>query len=188
MSTLGFAMICHTALPRAAQVARHWAERDCPVVIHVDRSVARSVQRVPPVARRSRQRAVLQAASLRMGHLVAGGGKPDGERDAAGRVSLGAACLPRVRVLPAAAPGGGAAQLPRRAADDGFHRKRHDQRGRLDRRRPRTPNASSIAFPFSWKRQRLLFDRYVELQRRFGLPRGNCPRGSRRIWAASGGA
>jgi hypothetical protein len=27
MSTLGFAMICHTALPRAAQVARHWAER-----------------------------------------------------------------------------------------------------------------------------------------------------------------
>jgi hypothetical protein len=41
MSTLGFAMICHTALPRAAQVARHWAERDCPVVIHVDKSVGR---------------------------------------------------------------------------------------------------------------------------------------------------
>ncbi|MDO9639290.1 MAG: beta-1,6-N-acetylglucosaminyltransferase [Pseudotabrizicola sp.] len=38
--TVGFVMLCHTALDRAAQVARHWAERDCPVVIHVDRRVA----------------------------------------------------------------------------------------------------------------------------------------------------
>ena len=39
--SLGFVMLCHTALDRAAQVARHWAERDCPVVIHVDRKVSR---------------------------------------------------------------------------------------------------------------------------------------------------
>ena len=38
---LGFVMLCHTALDRAAQVARHWAERGCPVVIHVDRRVPR---------------------------------------------------------------------------------------------------------------------------------------------------
>lgn len=37
--TVGFVMLCHTALERAAQVARHWAERDCPVVIHVDKRV-----------------------------------------------------------------------------------------------------------------------------------------------------
>lgn len=37
--TVGFIMLCHTALDRAAQVARHWAERGCPVVIHVDRRV-----------------------------------------------------------------------------------------------------------------------------------------------------
>ena len=37
--SVGFVMLCHTALHRAAQVARHWAERDCPVVIHVDRRV-----------------------------------------------------------------------------------------------------------------------------------------------------
>ncbi|WP_435257157.1 DUF5927 domain-containing protein [Thioclava sp. FR2] len=37
--TVGFVMLCHTALDRAAQVARHWAERGCPVVIHVDRRV-----------------------------------------------------------------------------------------------------------------------------------------------------
>ena len=32
-------MLCHTALDRAAQVAQHWASRGCPVVIHVDRRV-----------------------------------------------------------------------------------------------------------------------------------------------------
>ncbi|MGV8988874.1 MAG: beta-1,6-N-acetylglucosaminyltransferase [Cypionkella sp.] len=37
--SVGFVMLCHTALERAAEVARHWAERDCPVVIHVDKRV-----------------------------------------------------------------------------------------------------------------------------------------------------
>ncbi len=41
MSTVGFAMLVHTALDRAEQVARHWAEHDCPVVIHVDKKVSR---------------------------------------------------------------------------------------------------------------------------------------------------
>ena len=39
--SIGFVMLCHTALDRAAEVARHWAERDCPVVIHVDKRVAK---------------------------------------------------------------------------------------------------------------------------------------------------
>ena len=38
--SVGFVMLCHTALGRAAEVARHWASRDCPVVIHVDKRVA----------------------------------------------------------------------------------------------------------------------------------------------------
>ena len=38
--TIGFVMLCHTALERASEVARHWAMRNCPVVIHVDRRVA----------------------------------------------------------------------------------------------------------------------------------------------------
>ena len=40
--TVGFIMLCHTALDRAAEVARHWAERGCPVVIHLDRRVGRA--------------------------------------------------------------------------------------------------------------------------------------------------
>ncbi|HLQ17883.1 MAG TPA: beta-1,6-N-acetylglucosaminyltransferase [Tabrizicola sp.] len=34
--TLGVVMLCHAALDRAAQLARHWALHGCPVVIHVD--------------------------------------------------------------------------------------------------------------------------------------------------------
>ena len=37
--SVGIIMLVHTALGRAEQVARHWAASDCPIVIHVDRSV-----------------------------------------------------------------------------------------------------------------------------------------------------
>lgn len=40
MSTLGIVMLVHTAFRRAEQVARHWAQAGCPVVIHVDKAVA----------------------------------------------------------------------------------------------------------------------------------------------------
>lgn len=40
MSALGVVMLVHTALSRAAQVARHWTAAGCPVVIHVDRKVS----------------------------------------------------------------------------------------------------------------------------------------------------
>ena len=39
--SVGFVMLCHNDLTRAAQVARHWAQNDCPVVIHVDRRTKR---------------------------------------------------------------------------------------------------------------------------------------------------
>ncbi|MCB2134961.1 MAG: glycosyl transferase, partial [Rhodobacteraceae bacterium] len=39
--TVGFIMMCHTALDRAAQVARFLSAAGCPVVIHVDRRVPR---------------------------------------------------------------------------------------------------------------------------------------------------
>ncbi|SHE30446.1 Core-2/I-Branching enzyme [Ruegeria intermedia] len=42
-SSLGIIMLVHTALDRAEQVARHWTAAGCPVVIHVDRKVARQV-------------------------------------------------------------------------------------------------------------------------------------------------
>jgi len=38
--SVGILMLCHMALDRAAQVARYWAARDCPVVIHADLRMA----------------------------------------------------------------------------------------------------------------------------------------------------
>ncbi len=38
--SIGFAMLVHDAFDRAAQVARYWSERGCPVAIHVDQRVA----------------------------------------------------------------------------------------------------------------------------------------------------
>ncbi|WP_282119773.1 beta-1,6-N-acetylglucosaminyltransferase [Ruegeria atlantica] len=43
MSNLGIIMLVHTALNRAGQVARHWTSSGCPVVIHVDRKVPNKV-------------------------------------------------------------------------------------------------------------------------------------------------
>lgn len=43
MSSLGVVMLVHTALDRAEQVARHWTAAGCPVVIHVDRKVSTRV-------------------------------------------------------------------------------------------------------------------------------------------------
>jgi hypothetical protein len=40
--SVGFVMLVHTALDRAARVARHLAASGCPVVIHADRKVPRS--------------------------------------------------------------------------------------------------------------------------------------------------
>ena len=38
---VGVVMLVHTALGRAEQVARHWSNAGCPVVIHVDKFVPR---------------------------------------------------------------------------------------------------------------------------------------------------
>jgi len=37
---LGVILLVHSSLARAAQVARHWAESGCPLVIHVDKAVS----------------------------------------------------------------------------------------------------------------------------------------------------
>ena len=40
--SVGIIMLVHTALGRAEEVARHWAKAGCPVVIHVDKIVPKS--------------------------------------------------------------------------------------------------------------------------------------------------
>lgn len=171
MTTVGFVMLCHTALDRAAQVARHLAERGCPVVIHLDRKVpARAFDRLKrdlddlPDVRFSPRFAcewgawgLVQATQAAAEVMLA-------EFPAVRHVYLSSGlCLPLrpVRDLVAYLD-----ERPRTdfiesvtTADVGW------TIGGLDLER------FTLRFPFSWRRQRKLFDAFVKLQRRLGYRR-----------------
>jgi len=165
--TLGIVMLVHTALGRSEQVARHWAQAGCPVVIHVDRKVSRTMlarfkanlSDVAQVSFSKRFRcewgtwglvAASQAASE---HLL---NSYPGVR----HVYLASgSCLP-LRPISELIE-----YLDARPRTD-FIESATTQDvpwtvGGLDKER------FTLRFPFSWKRHRFLFDRYVELQRRF---------------------
>jgi hypothetical protein len=169
--SLGFLMLCHTALDRAAQVARYWATAGCPVVIHVDAKVGKrhhdklvSDLRDLPNIRFSR-RYTCEWGSWGIVQATQG----------AAEIML--------RDFPAArhvylASG---SCLPLRPVDELI--------SYLDAR-PRTDFIESVTtsdvgwtiggldierftlrFPFSWRRQRGLFDTYVKIQRALRLHR-----------------
>ncbi|TKA97313.1 glycosyl transferase [Cereibacter changlensis] len=169
--SVGFLMLCHTALDRAAQVARHWAERGCPVVIHLDRRVA------------ARSHARLATALADLGNIRFC------ERHACewGTWGVVGATLSAATVLLRDFPGvrhvylASGACLPLRPVAE--------LQAYLEAR-PQTDFIESVTtedvgwavggldlerftlhFPFSWRRNRRLFDRYVALQRRLGLRR-----------------
>jgi hypothetical protein len=169
--TVGFVMLVHTALHRAEQVARHWAGHGCPVVLHVDKRVSRAdytafvasladLANIRFCARRACDWGTwsLVAASQTASEMMLA------EFPEVRHVFLASgSCLP-LRPVP---------ELIRYLAD-----------------RPTTnfiesvttPDVSwtvggldterfTLRFPFSWKRHRYLFDRYVRLQRRIGFKR-----------------
>ena len=169
--TVGFVMLCHTALNRAAQVARHWAERGCPVVIHVDKRVSRkgydrlaeTLGDLTNIRFSARHRCEWGTWSITAATQTA--------------AALMLASFPQVRHVYLAS----GSCLPLRPV--------HELVAYLAAR-PRTDFIESVTteevgwtvggidferftlrFPFSWKRRRWLFDRYVALQRRFRLRR-----------------
>ena len=185
--TIGFVMLCHTALDRAAQVARHWAERGCPVVVHVDKRVTK-----PAYQGLFDALADLGNVQFSARHACEWGtwGIVAATQDAA---SLMLASFPEVRHVFLAS----GSCLPLRPLEE--------LTAYLDTR-PRTDFIESVTtedvgwtiggldyerftlrFPFSWRKQRKLFDSYVKLQRRVGFRR-KIPPDSCRIWAANGGA
>ncbi|MFW8633834.1 beta-1,6-N-acetylglucosaminyltransferase [Cribrihabitans pelagius] len=171
MSALGVVMLVHTALERAAQAARHWSAAGCPVVIHVDRSVSapelsgfKAGLAADPLIRFSpRHRcewgtwgivaATQDAAALLLEDFPS-----------ARHVFLASgSCLPLRPVQDLAA------YLEARPGTDFIESATTADvpwiTGGLAHER------FTLRFPFSWKRQRRLFDRYVALQRRLGLSR-----------------
>ena len=186
MSTVGFVMLCHTALDRAAQVARHWAERDCPVVIHVDRRVEdwsfdrlrAALDDLPNVRFSGRfacewgtwgivaatqavtEMMLAEFASVRHVYLASG------------------SCLPLRPVSDLVA------YLDARPRTDFIESVTTEDVGwtigGLDYER------FTLRFPFSWRKQRLLFDLYVGIQRQLGvrreLPKGIVPHLGSQWW------
>jgi hypothetical protein len=169
--TVGFIMLCHTSLDRAAQVARHMAERGCPVVIHIDKTVR------PRLAARMADQ-LKDVADVRFC-----------ERHACewGTWGLVAATQTASEMMLREFPGvrhvylASGSCLPLRPVEELVRY--------LDER-PRTDFIESVTiedvgwtiggldierftlrFPFSWRSQRRLFDGYVRLQRRLGFRR-----------------
>ena len=170
--SVGFIMLVHTALDRAAETARHWATSGCPVVIHADRRVARAeydglrqaladleaVRFVEP-----RHRCEWGTWGI-VGATVAACEQMLAQFPGLGHVYLASgSCLP-LRPMPELA-----AYLGARPGTDFIESVRIEDvgwcKGGFDKER------FTLRFPFSYRRHRLLFDRFVEVQRGLGLTR-----------------
>ncbi|MCV6825548.1 MULTISPECIES: beta-1,6-N-acetylglucosaminyltransferase [Halocynthiibacter] len=171
MSSLGVVMMVHTDLHRAAQLARHWSEGGCPVVLHVDQKVPnkrfdkfkRELEDLPDIRFCKRRHCEwgkwsLVAASQDASELMLE------TFPSVQHVYLASgACLPLrpVREL--------VEYLEKRPKTDFIEsatiRDVPWTVGGLDMER------FTLRFPFSWKTQRRLFDRYVRLQRRLKFRR-----------------
>ncbi|EAR52994.1 core-2/I-branching enzyme family protein [Oceanicola granulosus HTCC2516] len=169
--SVGILMLVHTALDRAEQVIRHWNAGGCPVVVHVDRNVARdtydrfvdALSDLADVHFCKRHRCEwgtwgIVAASLSAAETMLA------RHPGLGHVYLASgSCLPLrpVREL--------TAYLDARRATDFIESATTADVpwtvGGLDAER------FVLRFPFSWRRHRFLFDRWVEIQRRLRLKR-----------------
>ncbi len=169
--TVGFVMLCHTALDRAAQVARHWAVRGCPVVIHVDKRVKR----------RAYDGLVKALADL---HNIRFSGRHSCEWGTWGIVAATQEAstimlrdFAEVRHVYLAS----GSCLPLRPVDELI--RYLDERPRVDFIESVTTEdvgwtvggldleRFTLRFPFSWRKSRRLFDGYVRLQRRLRYKR-----------------
>ncbi|MDR9484737.1 MULTISPECIES: beta-1,6-N-acetylglucosaminyltransferase [Sediminimonas] len=169
--SVGIVMLVHTALGRAEQVARHWHAAGCPVVIHIDASVpgkthdafVSALADLPDITFCRRHRcewgtwgivAATQDASQQMlsefpevTHVYLASGSCLPLRPVQELIDYLKA-RPRTDFIESATT----ADVPWTV-------------GGLDHER------FTLRFPFSWRKHRYLFDKYVELQRKIGFKR-----------------
>ena len=184
--SVGIVMLVHTAFDRAEQVARHWAKAGCPVVIHVDEKVARktytaftkALSDLPQTLFSRRHRCDwgtwgLVAASQDAAELMLE--RFEGVRHV---YLTSGSCLPlrpveelidylNARPQTDFIESATTADVPWTV-------------GGLDHER------FTLFFPFSWRRNRYLFDRLVEVQRALRvsrrIPRGVVPHMGSQWW------
>ncbi|MEL6517883.1 MAG: beta-1,6-N-acetylglucosaminyltransferase [Pseudomonadota bacterium] len=184
--TVGFVMLVHEPLDRAAQVARHWARAGCPVVIHVDKRV-----RKPAFQRFATQLAEYDSIAFADRHSCDWGtwSLVDASQTAAQLMldrfpDVNHVFLASGSCLPLRPVGELRAYLLSNLNTDFIEsvttRDVPWTTGGLDHER------FWYSFPFSWKRQRFLFDRFVSLQKMVGrrrrLPRGIVPHLGSQWW------
>ncbi len=184
--TVGIIMLCHTSLDRAAQVARHWAVAGCPVVMHLDSRV-----RAGEVAGLKSALADLETISFSRRYACEWGTWSLVQATQAAATQLLARNAEVRHVFLASG-----SCLPLRPVTELVDY--------LDAR-PRTDFIESVTtadvgwtvgglseerftyrFPFSFRKQRRLFDRYVNFQRRVGfrrtVPKGLVPHLGSQWW------
>lgn len=184
--SVGIIMLVHTAFDRAEQVARHWAAAGCPLVIHADKSVPRDAYKafkmamsdLPDVRYSKRHRCEwgtwgLVAATQSAAELML-----EEFPDVRHVYLASGSCLPL---------------RPVQELKDYLAERPHTDFiesattadvpwtiGGLDHER------FTLRFPFSWRKRRFLFDRYVALQRRIGykrrIPNGLVPHMGSQWW------
>lgn len=169
--TVGVVMLVHASLDRAEQVIRHWVAGGCPVVVHVDSAVRGQAH-----ARFTRRLADLEQVRFCARHRCEWGtwGIVAASQSAS---EMMLAEFPQVRHVFLASGSCLPLRPVRELCDYLDARPRTDfiesvttadvpwTIGGLDHER------FTLHFPFSWRRRRYLFDRYVELQRRLGIKR-----------------
>ncbi len=169
--SVGFVMLCHTALDRAAEVARHWAERDCPVVIHVDKRVTR-------LAYDGLVAMLSDLSNIRFsGRFACEWGTWGIVAATQGASTIMLRAFPEVRHVFLAS----GSCLPLRPVEE--LKAYLSTRPRVDFIESVTTEdvgwtiggldleRFTLRFPFSWRRRRRLFDGYVKLQRKIGYKR-----------------
>ncbi|WP_424941339.1 beta-1,6-N-acetylglucosaminyltransferase [Aliiroseovarius sp. S253] len=169
--SLGVVMIVHDALHRATQLARHWADHGCPVVLHVDQRVDNDTydRFVESLADRDnvlfcdRHRCEWGTWSLVAASQTASELMLERFPDVQHVLLASGSCLPLRPIAELTA------YLAARRRTDFIESVTTEDVpwavGGLNTER------FTLRFPFSWKRRRRLFDGYVRLQRRYGYRR-----------------
>ncbi|MCK0140214.1 beta-1,6-N-acetylglucosaminyltransferase [Aliiroseovarius sp. F47248L] len=169
--SLGIVMLVHDALDRAEQLVRHWSTHGCPVVVHVDAHVTQedfsnftgALSDLSNVRFCRRRHCKWGTWSLVAASQTASEAMLETFPDVQHVLLASGSCLPLRPISEMRS------YLNNRPQTDFIESVTTEDVpwtiGGLDIER------FTLRFPFSWKRQRRLFDAYVSIQRRLGVKR-----------------